>query len=95
MTAAIEAAEPYLESDSPEREFLANRRLAASEWQSVFEGRIQNYFDALAARAQTEVGFDGFVQLADSRRRQFRKRPLAEFRLTLPTTNILKTHRFL
>jgi hypothetical protein len=27
-------------------------------------------------------------QLAESRRREFRKRPLAEFRLTTPITNI-------
>lgn len=95
MVAAIEAAEPGLPPESPEREFLANWRLSEAEWRSAFERRIERYFEALAVRATTEEGFDGFVRLADSRRRQFRRRPLAEFGLTLPTTNIPKDAPFL
>jgi hypothetical protein len=95
MVAAIEAVEPGLPPESPEREFLQNWRLLEGEWRVTFERRIERYFGALAARASTEEGFDGFVRLGDSRRRQFRRRPLAEFGLTLPTTNIPKDAPFL
>jgi hypothetical protein len=92
---AIEAAEPGLPPQSPEKEFLDNWRLTEPEWRAAFEQRIEQYFQALAAKASTEEGFDGFVRLADSRRREFRRRPLAEFGLTLPTTNIPKDAPFL
>jgi hypothetical protein len=95
MVAAMEAVEPGLAPGSPEREFLLNQRLPTGAWQSVFEGRITSYFAALAAQVQTVAGFDGVVRLADSRRREFRSRPLAEFSLTLPTTNIPKDAPFL
>lgn len=92
---AIEAAEPGLPPQSPEKEFLDNWRLTEPEWRAAFEQRIEQFFQALAAKASTEEGFDGFVRLADSRRREFRRRPLAEFGLTLPTTNIPKDAPFL
>jgi hypothetical protein len=87
---AIEAVEPNLSAESPEKEFLANWRLPAADWKPAFEKRIEDYFHALAAKSSTQECFDGLVRLADSRRREFRKRPLAEFQLTLPTTNIPK-----
>jgi hypothetical protein len=90
MIAAIEAVEENLHPESPEKEFLANWRLPAADWKAAFEKRIEDYFQALAAKAGTQEGFDGLVRLADSRRREFRKHPLAEFQLTLPTTNIPK-----
>lgn len=95
MVAAMEAVEHKLRPESPEREFLANWRLPTEDWKAAFERRIEGYFEAVAAKAKTEEGFDGFVRLADSRRREFRKRPLAEFPLTLPTTNIPKHAPFL
>jgi hypothetical protein len=95
MVAAIEAAEVDSPVASPEREFLDNWRLPEAEWRAAFERRIERYFEALAAKADTEEGFDGLVRLADSRRREFRRRPLAEFGLTLPTTNIPKDAPFL
>ena len=39
-------------------------------------------------RIRTESGFDDYVRLAESRRRQFRLMKLNEFELTLPVTNI-------
>jgi hypothetical protein len=54
----------------------------------VFEQRIEGYFAALLAQIQTQDGFYDVVRLAESRRREFRKLPLAEFRLTIPVTNI-------
>ena len=57
-------------------------------WKPEFESRITAYFEKLAETAATGSGFDGWVRLAESRRREFRGRRLAEFRLTTPTTNI-------
>lgn len=73
---------------SAEAEFLANWDLPNSAWKSVFEQRIVGYFQSLSRTALTESGFDGWVRLAECRRRQFRRRPLAEFPLTMPTTSI-------
>jgi hypothetical protein len=84
---AVEAA-AGLAPDSPEREFLDNWRLAEGEWKHVFEQRIEDYFANLTRLARTKAGFDGWVRLAESRRREFRRRPLAEFQLTVPVTNI-------
>jgi hypothetical protein len=88
MVEGIEAANPNPPPGSPEREFLDNWSLPEAEWRTAMEGRIEQYFQALAAKAATQEGFDGFVRLSDSRRREFRNRPLNEFGLTLPTTNI-------
>jgi hypothetical protein len=90
IVSAIEAMEENLPPGSPEEEFLTNWRLPTTDWKDAFEKRIEDYFHALAAKAGTPEGFDGFVRLAGSRRREFSKRPLAEFRLTLPTMNIPK-----
>lgn len=89
FVAGIEAAaRAGLPSESPEREFLTFIRLPATQWQRVFEQRIEGYFAALLAQIQTQDGFYDVVRLAESRRREFRKLPLAEFRLTIPVTNI-------
>jgi hypothetical protein len=42
----------------------------------------------LAMQLQTASGVESIFRLAESRRREFRKRPLAEFRLTTAMTNI-------
>jgi hypothetical protein len=88
FVAAIEAVEPTLPAGSPEREFLDNWRIAENTWKRTFESRIEEYFSKLQQLAPTDAGFDGWTRLAESRRREFRRRPLAEFRLTTPTTNI-------
>lgn len=88
FVAAVEAKLPALPPESPEGEFLANWRLPETDWKGAFEARIVQYFESLDRAAGTEEGFDGWVRLAESRRREFRRRPLAEFRLTVPTTNI-------
>lgn len=72
----------------PEHEFLENWSLPPTDWKRVFEQRIEEYFANLLLKAETEEGFDAWVRLAESRRREVQRRPLLEFRLTLPTTNI-------
>lgn len=84
----VNQAAAALEPGSPEREFLDNWLLPADEWKGVFEARLMRYFEALKSRLQSLAGFAPLFELAESRRREFRRRRLAEFRLTTPITNI-------
>jgi len=83
----VEAA-GSLSADSPEAQFAANWRLADADWRDVFVDRIQNYMNAVTVRIGTDQGFDDYVRLAESRRREFKSSRLNEFTLTLPVTNI-------
>ena len=71
-----------------EREFLALWRMDEAALKQHCSDRIQEYWNAVARRLPTADGFDGYVRLAESRRRDARKRPLIEFTLTFPATNI-------
>jgi hypothetical protein len=92
---AIEVVAPTLAPEAPEREFLANRGLTEQAWRGEFEARIKRFLDAVAARLATLDEFAPVFELADSRRREFRRRPLAEFPLTVPRTNIPQDAPFL
>jgi hypothetical protein len=72
--------------DSPEREFLSNWE--ADDFEAAFVGRITEYFLALKAGMAEPDVVDGWFRLMEYRRRRFRRRPLAEFELTTPRTNI-------
>lgn len=74
-------------ASSIEAEFLNNWNLG-SLWKRQFEERIETYFLRVFEQLQSQEGFNQYVELGESRRREFRKRPLAEFDLTLPVTNI-------
>jgi hypothetical protein len=92
---AVEHAAEHLGAETPEQEFLAHWRLPEPTWRREFETRITGFFEALRLAL---TGVDAFVpvfQLAESRRREFRRRPLAEFRLTTPVTNIPEDAPFL
>ncbi|MBB3265207.1 phosphatidylserine/phosphatidylglycerophosphate/cardiolipin synthase-like enzyme [Azospirillum sp. OGB3] len=71
---------------SPEREFLAN--WTTEHHEAAFIARITAYFQALRAGMVDATVVDGWFRLAEHRRRRFRCRPLAEFTLTTPRTNI-------
>ncbi len=73
---------------SPESEFLANWALPDAEWMGTYARRIEAYMGQVANSLQSLDGFDPMFRLAESRRREFRRRPLAEFRLTTPLTDI-------
>ncbi|HEX7636693.1 MAG TPA: hypothetical protein VF427_15640 [Noviherbaspirillum sp.] len=73
---------------SPEVEFLDNWSLSERTWTQEFQGRIEQFFVALSPMLTDKAAFFKIFALAESRRREFRKRPLAEFRLTTPVTNI-------
>jgi hypothetical protein len=95
FVSAVQQSVEASTASSPESEFLANWSLAESAWEKEFERRIEDYFAALSARFATADGFSGLFELGESRRREFRKRPLAEFRLTTPITNIPEDASFL
>lgn len=71
---------------SPEREFLSN--WDTEDHEAAFIQRITDYFHALNARLTDPDVVDGWFRLVEYRRRRFRRRPLAEFSLTTPRTNI-------
>ena len=54
----------------------------------MFEDRIAQFVASVASTIDEPDCFARIFELAESRRREFRKRPLAEFRLTTPVTNI-------
>jgi hypothetical protein len=91
----VEQASSAVGKESPEHEFLDNWSLPAGGWQRVFEERIEDYFAALSPLFVTTNAFAPLFELGESRRREFRKRPLAEFRLTTPVTNIPENTPFL
>ncbi|WP_437827197.1 hypothetical protein [Sorangium sp. So ce1153] len=88
LIAAVAAAAGALPEASPERELLANWAVGEGAWRQSFTDRIARYMERVAARLATEEGFDACFRLAESRRRRFRRLPLDEFSLLLPTTNL-------
>jgi len=74
------------QADSPEREFLSN--WDTEDFEPVFIQRIAGYCQALTAGMTDPEVVDGWFRLMEYRRRRFRRRPLAEFSLTTPRTNI-------
>jgi hypothetical protein len=88
FVAAVERASETLSPGTPEAEFLSNWRLPDDEWQHAFARRIEGFMAHVDERLKSATGFTDIFRLAESRRREFRRRPLAEFRLTMPVTNI-------
>ncbi|MBT2421891.1 hypothetical protein J7F01_14785 [Streptomyces sp. ISL-22] len=85
---AITDAAADLPTDSPEGRFAAHWQVPDDTWRTVFGQRVAAYLRKITERIGTESGFDDYVRLAESRRRQFRVMKLNEFDLTLPVTNI-------
>jgi hypothetical protein len=85
---AVRAAAQQLSEDAPENEFFNWLDLSDADWENAARSRVQGYLDAVQQRLGTSEGFDSFFRLGESRRREFRRRPLAEFRLTTPTLSI-------
>ena len=73
---------------SAEEEFLTYWNLGDTEWSGVLARRIEDYMKKVHSTVQSFDTFDQLFQLAESRRREFRRRPLFEFDLTTPVTNI-------
>jgi hypothetical protein len=85
----VATAAATLPPGSPEHEFLDNWRLPDDAWRPEYEARLSAFFAASTGRLQSVGEFAPLFELAESRRREFRRRPLGtEFRLTTPITNI-------
>lgn len=85
---AVRRAADGLPPDSGERQFLANWQEPDTAWRAAFERRLADYFAALAPMMDDPQRFEPLFELADSRRREFRRRPLHEFKLTTPESSI-------
>ncbi len=87
LRAAVSAGDNGADqADSPEREFLSN--WDTDDFETAFIGRVTDYFLALKSGMNDPEVVDGWFRLMEHRRRRFRDRPLAEFALTTPRTNI-------
>jgi hypothetical protein len=84
--AAVEASPAAHTAGSAEHDLLGNWRVDA--WATEYEQRIEAFATTVSALCATPDGFARVFDLAESRRREFRKRKLAEFRLTTPFTNV-------
>jgi hypothetical protein len=84
---AIQQADAAAHPDSPEREFISNWEVPETKWQAAFARRIEAYFSHLKTAAADPGRVQELFGLLDSRRREFRRRPLAEFGLTVPVSN--------
>jgi hypothetical protein len=91
IAADIISAASSLPSDAAEHAFRVNWQLPHSEWPQVFATQIEDYMAAVNRRITTSQGFDDYLRLAESRRREFRRMRLNEFSLTLPSTNVPAT----
>jgi hypothetical protein len=94
LVPVLQAAAAASAEGSPEREFAAHWDLGPAAWQAAFATRVNAYLRLAAQRLATDAGSDEVFRLAESRRREFRRRPLIEFGLTLPVAvNIPATTR--
>jgi len=67
-----------------ETEFLEHWDLGPTGWEETFADRIEAYLRSVAQRLTDAAGNDDIFRLAESRRREFDKRSIAEFDLSLP-----------
>lgn len=86
MLSAMHEAAPRQEPGSTVRLLLTDLKL--DDWRSIFSRRLTDYLRRVHARLDTATGVDDYFRLLDARRRAFRNRPIAEFDLTLPSSNI-------
>ncbi|MEU5366861.1 hypothetical protein ABZ354_25930 [Streptomyces sp. NPDC005925] len=88
VAGTISDAARTLPEDSPESRFAAHWKVPEDTWPTAFGQRADTYLRKVTERLRTEDGYDDYVRLAESRRRQFRRMRLNEFELTLPVTSI-------
>jgi len=84
VSKAILAAAADDGDDTPEAEFAAHWELGPTAWEDAFADRIEAFLAKVVAKLDDADGCDEVFRLAESRRRDFRKRRLAEFGLSLP-----------
>jgi hypothetical protein len=95
FSAAVRSAVATTGVKSPEARFLDLWDTPDEERDAAFAARVEQYWTAVQALLISNDGFDAFFRLAESRRRQFRSRPIAEFGLTLPVATRIDVPPFL
>lgn len=75
------------DAESPAGDFTRDLTIADGDWAGVYEARLAGLMAAVQTRLNDDAGLDDLMRLADSRRRAFRRHPLAEFDLSLPWTD--------
>jgi hypothetical protein len=88
IAATITQAAAGLPAESAEAQFVSNWKLADDQWKTVFAQRVKDYLVTVKAKTDVQENFDRYVELTESRRRQFATLPLNEFELLLPETSI-------
>lgn len=78
-----------LPETDPAFEVIEN--MSVENWEEEFSQRITDYLNKAQNAAKTYDGLDNYFRLLESRRRIFRKKPLSEFDLTMPHSNISST----
>jgi hypothetical protein len=89
FSAALRASPASAVAGSPEAEFLGWWNMSDDGREQEMARQLDDYWTALTSKLASDDGFDGVFRLAESRRRQFRERPLAEFGLTLAVATAL------
>jgi len=95
LVQAVKQGAVGLPDDSVEADFLANWAVPEQLWRGTFAHRIRDFMTAVSVAVADPHRFADLFRLIDSRRREFRRRPLAEFSLTVPATNIARDAPFL
>jgi hypothetical protein len=87
---AIMQAAKNLPADSPEQRFAANWKLTSDRLKAQAAEQLKAYLDAVRAKLTTQVGFDDYIRLAQSRRNRFADSAVneSELKLLLPKTDI-------
>jgi hypothetical protein len=88
MADAILAAATNSPDGSPEREF-EERWNVGEDFEASFNALLSTYYAAVTERLETQNGFDGYFQLAESRRQRVREMPIFENPLLFASADIL------
>lgn len=88
MRTAIVTAAATAPNGAPARVAADNLALPAADWRDVFAKRLIDLTAAVQSQLDTDSGLESLMLLADSRRRAFRRRPIAEFDMTLPWADV-------
>ena len=84
---AILATPEASQAGTAENEF-AERWSVGEAFEDTFNGLLQDYYHAFAAKLATQQGFDDYLRLAESRRAQVIQMPITESELLFARTNI-------
>jgi hypothetical protein len=92
FAAAVVTAAEGSPDGSAEREF-ADRWNVGKSFKEPFNALLRDYYAAVTGRLATQEGFDGYFELAQSRRQRVREMPIFESPLLFAEDNIANAQR--